>query len=268
LLLVSVVIAVYKHQRESTRRQNTLEQEFKSARELQRVLVPEGLPALPGFAVTSAYKPAQEVGGDFFQIIPLEDERAGSTLVVLGDVSGKGLKAAMAVSLIVGMIRALSDCAAGPGHLLEELNRRLHGRLHGGFATCIAFFIDRNGGCTLASAGHPSPFLNGAEVVLPGAFPLGLIRDTTYEEIPMSLKVNDHLAVYTDGLLEARKPSGELYGFDRLHSLFSADPSATEATEAAVDFGQDDDITVLIFTRLPLGEESSTQLSAPALAPA
>ncbi len=105
ILLVAVIYAVYRYMQDTLRRQGALEQELKSARELQQVLIPESLPELPGFAITSAYRPAQEVGGDFFQIIPLEGEFAGSTLILVGDVSGKGLRAAMTVSLIVGAVR-------------------------------------------------------------------------------------------------------------------------------------------------------------------
>jgi hypothetical protein len=137
-LLLAIIYAVYRYMQEFTRRQSSLEQELKSARELQQILIPETLPELPGFAVTSAYRPAQEVGGDFFQIIPLEGEFAGSTLILLGDVSGKGLKAAMTVSLIVGAARTLAKFAPQPADLLAELNVRLYGRLQGGFTTCLA----------------------------------------------------------------------------------------------------------------------------------
>ena len=106
LLLFAIVFAVYRITREEHRRQIAVNQEFKSARELQRLLIPEEQPLTPGYALTSSYKPASEVGGDFFQVVALEND---STLIVLGDVSGKGLKAAMAVSLIVGMIRALAS---------------------------------------------------------------------------------------------------------------------------------------------------------------
>ena len=98
ILFFSIVYAVIRYFFEHHRRTTALEQEYQSARELQRVLVPASMPVVPGFTLTSAYKPAQQVGGDFFQIIPLE---GGSTLIILGDVSGKGLMAAMAVSLIV-----------------------------------------------------------------------------------------------------------------------------------------------------------------------
>jgi hypothetical protein len=158
LLLGAIVYAVARYSVEERRQQVQMEREIQNARELQRVLVPETLPAVPGFSVTSAYRPAQQVGGDFFQIIPLED---GSTLVVLGDVSGKGLRAAMAVSLIVGAVRALAEDYPAPAALLAQLNRRLYGRLQGGFATCVIVRICPGSECTLASAGHPAPFLNG-----------------------------------------------------------------------------------------------------------
>jgi hypothetical protein len=253
-LLVSLVYAVYRYIVEERRRQAAIDQEFKNARELQQVLVPEALPSLPGFALTSAYRPAQEVGGDFFQIIPLE---GGSTLVILGDVSGKGLKAAMAVSLIVGAARMVAEFTSSPAEILAGLNRRLDGRMQGGFATCIAMRLDPDGNCTIASAGHPAPFLNKRELTLPGALPLGIAPNSRYEETTVRLAAGDHFALYTDGLLEARSLSGELYGFERLETLLSTRPNAAQATEAAVNFGQDDDITVLTLTRLATGEEST-----------
>jgi serine phosphatase RsbU (regulator of sigma subunit) len=257
-LLASIVYAVYRHSVEKRRRQIALEHEFTSAREVQQVLIPETVPTIPGFAVTSAYRPAQEVGGDFFQIIPLEND---STLIVLGDVSGKGLKAAMSVSLIVGLVHALADADTTPGRLLAQLNRRLVGRMQGGFATCVAVRIDRGGEGTMASAGHPGPFLNGHEIDLPGALPLGMASDATYNEFGFYLRVNDHFSMFTDGLLEARSPSGEVFSFERLKALFSTKPTAAQATQAAVDFGQDDDITVVTLTRLEKGRESTSTLT-------
>jgi phosphoserine phosphatase RsbU/P len=260
LLFVSIVYAVIRYSIGERQHQIGLEQEIQNARELQQVLVPEAVPTLPGFTLTSAYRPAQEVGGDFFQIIPRSD---GGTLVVLGDVSGKGLKAAMTVCLIVGSIRSTAEITASPAEVLGALNRRLYGRLHGGFATCLALRLDPDGACTLASAGHPSPFVNDNEIALPGALPLGLIPATTYQESAIHLSAGDHLALYTDGLLEARSGTGELYGFDRVRTLFASQPDAAKATEAAVAFGQDDDITVLVLTRLSMGEASSARFSTP-----
>jgi len=267
LLLLAIIYAVYRYMKESALRQSSLEQEFKSARELQQVLIPETLPSLPGFAMTSSYRPAQEVGGDFFQIIPLEGEFKGSTLILLGDVSGKGLRAAMAVSLIVGAVRTLSKYAPHPAEILAELNQRLVGRLQGGFATCLALRVGTAGHCAMASAGHPPPFLNKKELRLPGALPLGIVQNAAYEEMEFDLREGDHFALYTDGLLEARSASGEIFSFKRLDELFATTPDAAKATDAAVSFGQDDDITVLTLTRLGTGEQSTTHLSAPRLAP-
>jgi hypothetical protein len=118
LLFASLVYAVIRYAAEYRRRQATMEQEYQNARELQQILVPETLPDIPGFRLASAYRPAQEVGGDFFQIIPLPGEHAGSTLIVLGDVSGKGLKAAMTVSMIVGAVRTLAEASSSPASIL------------------------------------------------------------------------------------------------------------------------------------------------------
>jgi hypothetical protein len=264
-LLLAIIYAVYRYSRETLERQQAIEQELRSAQELQQVLIPEKLPALAGYAVTSAYRPAQEVGGDFFQIIPLED---GATLIVLGDVSGKGLKAAMTVSLIVGTVRTLAETAIGPAEILAGLNRRLHGRLEHGFVTCLAMRLETYGDCTIANAGHPSPFLNEREVALPSALPLGLDAAASYEEMLVHLGIGDRLTLYTDGLPEARNAARELFGFGRLEELMATQPDAQRATEAAVQFGQEDDITVLTLMRLAVGEESTTQLSAPELASA
>jgi hypothetical protein len=156
-LFLCAVWAVYRSFFEERRRQLELDQEMKSARELQRVLVPDAVVALKGFRVTSAYQPAEAVGGDFFQVLPVGD----AMLVVVGDVSGKGLRAAMAVSFLVGTLHALATPELGPAELMRELNRRMLGRLQGGFATCLAMQVDADGRCRTALAGHPGPFIDG-----------------------------------------------------------------------------------------------------------
>jgi hypothetical protein len=261
-LFASIIFAVYRHVLEQQARRTALEQELQSAREIQRVLIPETLPSLEGYAITSAYTPAQEVGGDFFQILSNPD---GSTIVALGDVSGKGLKAAMNVSMIVGSMRTEAGNTSSPAQILSALNRCLTGRMQGAFATGIVLRLDLDGTVTFANAGHLPPFLNGREFPLEPSLPLGLISQADYGELALKLQIGDQLSLYTDGLLEARNPDGELYGFERLHSLFATGPTAQQASEEAVKFGQDDDITVLTLTRLAAGEESTTLLVAPIL---
>ena len=262
VLFVSILYAVYHYTAEQQARQTVLEREMQSAQEIQRVLIPDTLPALDGFAVTSAYRPALEVGGDFFQII---QERQGSAIVALGDVSGKGLKAAMNVSFIVGVLRSLADAVSSPVEMLEGLNRSLCGRLQGGFVTAVILRLHSNGTVTIANAGHLPPFLNQRELTLEGSLPLGLVPSAEYEEVSVLLHAGDQLALYTDGLVEARSETGELYGFERVQSLFASRPSAQQATEVAVAFGQDDDITVLTLTRLTAGEQSTTAMITPVL---
>ena len=263
-LFVSIFYAIYLYGRDNSRRQTELALEMQRAREIQQVLIPEAIPPLEGYAITSAYQPAQDVGGDFFQVIPCED---GSTLIALGDVSGKGLHAAMSVSMILGVLRALADSTASPAAILAGLNRRMYNRMGDGFATAIVVRAGRDGTLALASAGHLPPFLNDEELALPGSLPLGVLPELICDEIEVRLRSGDQLSLYTDGLLEARNGSGELYGFARLNSLFAARPSAETAAQAAVEFGQDDDITVLTLTRSASEKESSGLHRMPELAP-
>jgi serine phosphatase RsbU (regulator of sigma subunit) len=152
--------------------------------------------------------------------------------------------------------------------MLQGLNRCLCGRLQGGFVTAIVMRLFPNGRVILANAGHLPPFLNSAELVIEGSLPLGLISFAEYSEMQIQLHPGDHLSLYTDGLVEARSSTGEIYGFERLNALFETRPTAQQATQAAIAFGQDDDITVLTLTRLAAGEESTNSVSAPFLEPA
>jgi len=260
-LFAAILYAVYRYAIEQAARHSVMEREMQSAREVQQVLVPEALPSIEGYAVTSAYQPYMEVGGDFFQIIPNED---GSAIVALGDVSGKGLKAGMSVSMIVGILRAEAG-KTSPSEMLSALNRALAGRMGGGFATGMIFRVDKDGTITFANAGHLPPYLNGQEFPLDASLPLGLIAYSDYTEIKLQLQPGDQLAVYTDGVLEATNAKGELFGFERMKALFAGRPTAQQAVQAAVDFGPEDDITVLTITRLAEGVESTTSLSVPEL---
>jgi serine phosphatase RsbU (regulator of sigma subunit) len=182
--------------------------------------------------------------------------------------SGKGLKAAMTVSLIVGTLRTLTEATDDPTEILAGLNRRLHGRLSNGFATCLVLRFDSEGSCVLVNARHLPPFLNQEEMSLPGALPLALDLNATYERTAFRLAVGDRLTFYTDGLLEARNAAGEIFSFDRLHAFMATKADAGQAADAAVAFGEDDDITVLTLTRLAIGVRPTTSLLAPGTVPA
>jgi serine phosphatase RsbU (regulator of sigma subunit) len=182
-------------------------------------------------------------------------------LIIVGDVSGKGLKAAMTVSLIVGTVRTLAESTQSPAAILGGLNRRLLGRIRQGFATCLIMHIDSNGNCILANAGHLSPYRDEKEWEVPASLPLGLSPLAEYEEVRVQLKETETLTFLTDGVLEARNQKGELYGFERLAGLMRGRPTVEQVAEAAFSFGQEDDITVLSVTRVPTREPrlSTTQ---------
>lgn len=227
-----------------SRRQAILESELAAAEEVQKVLLPEQRGVVPGFIVESVYEPARQVGGDFFQIVPAGD---GGLVVIVGDVAGKGLPAAMLVSVLVGAICGISEYTKDPAELLVGLNERLVGRSGGGFATAIAAHIAANGRVTLANAGHLSPYLDGKEIELPGALPLGVISGAAYETTEFYVAPGSRLTFYSDGVIEAQNQQGELFGFERAKAI-STQPAAA-IVEAAKKFGQEDDITVVAIYR-------------------
>jgi len=223
------------------RNQERVSSELAAARSVQELMIPHEKLRTPGFEVNSVYNPANEVGGDFFHVQSTGD---GGLLVVIGDVAGKGLKAAMNVSMLMGALRRTPE--RSPAKILESLNRVLTGSES--FTTCQAAWFGPNGELVLANAGHLPPYLNSQEIALPGALPLGVLPEMSYEEVRLFLHPGDRILLYSDGVVEARGLKGELFGFDRVHNL--SNQSAFYIADAAKAFGQDDDITVLTVRRL------------------
>jgi hypothetical protein len=215
--------------------------ELAAARSVQELMIPRESPRTPGFEVDTVYTPAAEVGGDFFHIEPTGN---GGLLIVIGDVAGHGLQAAMNVSMLMGALRRSPQTQ--PKELLAGLNQVLVGS--SSFTTCEVALFSPDGEVTIASAGHPPPYLNSQEIVLPGGLPLGVVPDVVYEEIRLYLHPGDRLLMMSDGVSEARKSNGELFGFDRVRNL--SNQSAFFIADAAKEFGQEDDITVLTVRRL------------------
>jgi hypothetical protein len=218
----------------------TVDREIEQARELQQhVLTPEPVTSSL-FMIETAYYPARTVGGDFFQALSHAD---GSLLIVVGDVSGKGIAAAMLVAVLVGAIRTKADENFDPAAILDALNERLLGRAGGHFATCVAAHLRPGGAMLIANAGHLPPYRNGVALDLPGSIPLGILRDAHYDVHTVHLDPADHLTFLTDGVLEARNTAGQLLGFEQTAALSSLPPEAI--ARAAIRHGQDDDITVV-----------------------
>ncbi len=239
--ILVIVLIIFVRFLRIHRDQERASSELAAARSVQELMIPREKLATPGFEVDSIYSPANEVGGDFFHIQSTGD---GGLLVVIGDVAGKGLKAAMNVSMLMGALRRTSE--RSPAAILESLNRVLTGSES--FTTCQAAWFGANGELVLANAGHLPPYLNSQEIALPGALPLGVLPEVKYDEVRLYLHPGDRILLMSDGVVEARRPSGEIFGFDRVHNL--SNQTAFYVAEAAKDFGQEDDITVLTVRRL------------------
>ena len=246
LLMVATALLLLRRLLQSVRAQRVMAFDVKQAQEVQQVILPEAYTTLPGLVIESEYRPAREVGGDFFQIIP--NRADGSLLIVAGDVTGKGLKAGMLVALLVGAIRTITELISDPLIILQTLNRRLIGRGEA-HATCLALRIAEDGAITLANAGHMPPYLNGEPVAMEGALPLGMMEGAEFSVMSFTLAERDKLVLVSDGIAEATDADGQLFGFERVHELLRKGKSASEVAGAAQRFGQEDDISVITVTR-------------------
>ena len=209
------------------RTQQRMAQELEAARQVQNLLVSGGQTAAENLEISTAYLPAQEVGGDFYYVL---DGR----VVVLGDVWGKGLKAAMLVSLLIGVLRDTTQ--RRPAAVLDALNRAIAGQVDGGFVTCVCARFETDGDATFANAGHLPPYLDGTEINLDAHFPLGVIREIQYTETTVRISPGSVVTLVSDGVVEAMNARRELFGFDRTREISTT--NAVKIVEAASAWGQ------------------------------
>ena len=242
-----VAVILYRFIRVSEEEQKSAA-EIAAARSVQSLLIPTQLPSNKNFMLESAYLPVNGVGGDFFQVLPLKDD---SLLIVVGDVSGKGLQAAMNSSTLVGALR--NELSYDPATVLAHLNRVLIGAsapdaapgFDGApcFATCLCARIYPDGTTAIANAGHLNPYRDGREMPLTPSLPLGVIASSEYGQTTFRLNRGDRLVFLSDGVVEATNAEGELFGFERTQQVSNEPPLYIAQT--AQRFGQTDDITVL-----------------------
>lgn len=247
IFLLSIAVVMFFRFSRVSREQARTAAELAAAREIQEHLVPATLPSLPNYAVEAAYFPAREVGGDFYQIFPQTD---GSLLIVIGDVSGKGLRAAMTGAFAIGALQALAAEISDPPKLLSRLNREILREEDNGFITCLCAKLTPNGRLTISSAGHLSPYRNSEELSCEGGPPLGLFPDLVYLESHFQINCGDSLTMLSDGVTEATGPKDELFGLERTQAIITH--SANYIATAAQQFGQEDDITVLKLRHTPV----------------
>jgi serine phosphatase RsbU (regulator of sigma subunit) len=245
----------------SLMRQN-MEQELRVARSIQQASLPNEVPTLEGWQISPLYQPAREVGGDFYDFHLLPGGRVG---LVVGDATGKGVPAALVMSTTCGMLRAVSQAsdASSPGQMLQRVNEALVSSIPSNmFVTCFyAILNPKNASLRYANAGHDLPYLhrNGAaEELRARGMPLGLMPAMSYEEKEIVLDVGEAALFYSDGLVEAHDPRGEMFGFPRLRALIAEHAEKESLEEALLEelysfvgegWEQEDDITLLTLRR-------------------
>jgi serine phosphatase RsbU (regulator of sigma subunit)/predicted ester cyclase len=239
-----------------------IEHELRVARRIQQASLPKEVPSLPGWQISPYYQPAREVGGDFYDFHLLSGGRLG---LVVGDATGKGVPAALVMSTTCGMLRAVSQAldSSSPGQMLEQVNEALVPSIPANmFVTCFYAILDPgSGSLRYANAGHDVPYLHRsgtAEEMRARGMPLGLMPEMSYEEKEVVLDAGEAALFYSDGLVEAHDPQGEMFGFPRLRALIaehgeerSLGDSLLEELYSFVGDGweQEDDITLLTLRR-------------------
>jgi hypothetical protein len=242
LSLLIITVMLLRRFVASQRAKEVWKLEIAQARHVQQVLIPHELPQLNDLHIESEYRPMREVGGDFFQIVPKGKD--GTSLIVFGDVTGKGLQAGMLVALIVGAIRSSAQHDNSPRKILEALNEQLCER-ESSSATCMVLRFAPNGVVELANAGQLPPYLNGVEMQIEGALPLGILLGLDFPVTSFKLEPGDSLLFMSDGVAEAQNEQGELFGFERIEQMLRNPTTTEEIATAAQKFGQTDDILVL-----------------------
>jgi len=237
-----------------------IEQEMQTARYIQRSLLPKEIPALPGWQLARFYQPAREVGGDFYDFLLLNDGRLG---LVIGDVSGKGVPAALVMASTCTMLRAVAQGNPAPSEVLARVNDLLHNTIPAGmFVTCFYGILDPHSGCMrYANAGHDWPFRrseNGVAELKATGMPLGMLPGTRYDEHEETVEQGDSVLFYSDGLVEAHNASHAMFGLPHLKELLGTHPGGTALVdylrnELAAFTGshreQEDDVTLIALYR-------------------
>ena len=242
------------------RERERVEQELKVARSIQQASLPKVVPSLEGWKISPFYQPAREVGGDFYDLLELIDGRLG---IVVGDATGKGVPAALVMASARSMLRAVAQASDSPGDLLSRVNDALVTDIPPNmFVTCFYAILDpESGSLTYANAGHDLPYLHrndGAEELRARGMPLGLMAGMGYEEKQTILQAGEAALLYSDGLVEAHDPEGEMFGFPRLRALVAEHSEGRVLGEYLLEelysfvgegWEQEDDITLLTLRR-------------------
>jgi serine phosphatase RsbU (regulator of sigma subunit)/anti-sigma regulatory factor (Ser/Thr protein kinase) len=255
------VAQLVRQQQAELQQRERLEQELRVARIIQETLLPKETPSREGWEMAGFWQPARAVGGDFYDFIPLPHGRLG---LVIGDVTDKGVPAALLMATTRSTLRAAAERYSSPGLVLERVNELLCGDIpRNMFVTCQYIILDPNEGrLVFANAGHNLPILRsetGVQELRATGMPLGLLPNMSYEEKEAFIEPGESLLLYSDGLVEAHSPLGELFGFPALRELVAGHPGGgtlipflLEMLQSFTGEGweQEDDVTLLTLKRV------------------
>lgn len=259
------VAQLARQQQSEARGRERIAQELRVARVIQQTLLPKDIPNLPGWQMAAHWQPARAVSGDFYDFIHFSDGRLG---IIIGDVTDKGVPAALVMATTRSILRAAAERLVAPGAVLERVNNTLCPDIPANmFVTCLYVLLDLHSGTIrFANAGHNLPYLRtggGIVELRASGMPLGLLPEMTYEEKEAGLQPGDQLILYSDGLVEAHNPGGEMFGFPRLRELLSGATCSGQMIPCLVDaladftgpgWEQEDDVTFVSLARDPLPE--------------
>jgi serine phosphatase RsbU (regulator of sigma subunit)/anti-sigma regulatory factor (Ser/Thr protein kinase) len=249
-----------RQQEAEARTRQRFEQELEVARLIQQNFLPKQLPDLPGWEVAALYRPAREVGGDFYDVIPLRDGQVG---FVVGDVTDKGVPAALVMAATRSVLRASAQRLVDPGAVLERVNDHLCPDMpEKMFVTCLYGVLEPSSGrFRFANAGHDLPYVktvDGSEELRARGMPLGLMPGMAYEERATVLARGESLLLHSDGIVEAHDPAGQMFGFPRLKEAVAHHPGGAALIDRVLedlsahtgpDAEQEDDITMVTLAR-------------------
>lgn len=266
------VAQLVRTQQAEAEERERIQQELKVAALIQQTLLPKELPSIPGWQIDAFYRPARAVGGDFYDFIDLGRGRQG---VVIGDVTDKGVPAALVMATCRSMLRAAALQRVSPSAVLEEVNEAIVDQIPPAmFVTCLYAIIDTVGGeVVFANAGHNLPYVrssNGVIELRATGMPLGLMSGMTYDEKGYEMSVGDVMVLTSDGITEAHSPSGEMYGFGRLMARVARRTHDDNLVDAIVDelekwtgpeAEQEDDITLVVVNRNSSAKASASVFS-------
>jgi len=242
---------------QQARERERVEQELRVAQRIQQASLPEEVPELEGWQINPYYQPAREVGGDFYDFLELPNEHLG---LVVGDATGHGVPAALVMSTTCGMLRAVALTVDSPGEVLAQVNEALSARIPASmFVTCFYAILDlKSGSLRYANAGHDLPYVRrgggDADELRARGMPLGLMPGMSYNEKETILQAGERALFYSDGLVEAHNPEGEMFGFPRLRSLLTEHDEERLLVDFLMDelysftgegWEQEDDITLV-----------------------